>query len=1084
LLGIVLSDLKEKGEIFDIPEKLFYKHWHYYSLYTEKYGQRIHNPIGLSAGSHTQLAQNIITGWLCGARFIDLKTVQPNAVNERAKPSIDIFNGAFNSELSQELSIENAFDQYLNAWIIIHIIDHELFNKTNKYKDIGTVFNMGLAYTLADIRHEKMQWFIDKMINCSEEKNEKINRIKKIYPGINNINIPDQISQSFTITTCKGCSARELEYICKLLVIDKKLHPNVKLSPSLLGYKSVQAILNNENTHDVQVAEDDFEDTIQYGEAITLIENLLGIAGEMKKQLTVKISNSLTCKNTSSQIPGADTRVYLSGKALHPIAVNLAAKIQTKFEGQLDLAFAGGANCFNISNLLQSGFSSIGVTTDLLKPGGYGRLNQYFTELSRIFANYQAKNIREFILKSGNEYGVKESALENLRNYAMRTLSDPACQKDVFSGRKYKSERPLLHYDCIKAPCTEASPLGIKPADYCWFTLKNDPQKAINSILIDNPLPSILGMADDDPSRYTCMRAGYDYPVLMKEVERFISEFEPGDLEGLKKLPSNNYEVAVIGGGMSGLACAWFLNRYGFAVDVYEAETMVGGMISKMVPGFRITNDAINKDIERLKKAGIKFYNNTTIDKERFERIRQTYSFVYVATGAAKINLPKISNDVTEGLIDVATFLTKAKEDKDYKPGGAVAVIGNDWMAADAARAAIRLVGQEGYVALIIPGSRRDINVDPSIQEAIIDEEIEIFDYCRVKNYNILDGKIDSLELINTREAKADKAKKLKYEDIEGSEQTYKFDVIIHGGERVASTGFVDIRKLKIDGDSHQTKLDGVFVGGAVTDPNISIMAAIADAKSTALEIAEQAGIEIQAKHFIQTKSADLDQIKIKRCQVEKANFPESLAPEARTDFSPVVSTFKPLKALKEAGRCLQCDALCNVCVTVCPNRAMLPFEVNLKDIKIPVVALGHDTFSVGYPNSLPITQKHQVLNIADWCNNCGNCTTFCPSTGSPYQDKIRLHFSHETFNQDAEGLLLTRNGKYHDLTLKRGGNLAMLTENWDALIFENDHCMAVLDKGTFRIAQITVFDDSIETLEIPEITEMKMFLKVLKDFV
>jgi len=595
LLGIILKSHETKGEIFDVPEKLFYKHWHFQNLYIEKYGQRIHNPIGISAGPHTQLAQNIVSGWLCGARFIDLKTVHPNIIEGRVKPSIDIFDGAFNSEKSHELSVEDAYDQFLNAWIIIHILQHKLFIDAHKFKAIGTIFNMSLGYTLADIRSEKMQWFIDKMMNCSVEKAIKLNQIKQLYPKIDKINIPDRISESFIITTCRGCSVRELEYICKFLIIDKKLHPIIKLSPTLLGYKSVAAILNNENSWDVEVSEDDFLDTIQYGEAISLIENVMENTREIGLDLTVKISNSLTCKNTTSQIPGISTEVFLSGKVLHPIAVNLAAKIQSKFEGRLDISFSGGANCFNTPNLLQSGFSSVSVCTDLLKPGGYGRLNQYFTELSKLFVNYQAKNIREFILKSGNEYGVQESALGNLRNYAIRTLNELAYQKNELSGTKFKSDRPLLHYDCIVAPCTQASPLNIRTADYCYFTAKNNAEKAINTILADNALPSILGMAGDDTSRLVCTRQGYDYPVLMKEIERFIADLEPGKNEGFAKLPNHKHEVAIVGGGISGLACAWYLTMYGFSVDIYEAEKNAGGMIHKMVPGFRISASAILK---------------------------------------------------------------------------------------------------------------------------------------------------------------------------------------------------------------------------------------------------------------------------------------------------------------------------------------------------------------------------------------------------------------------------------------------------------------------------------------------------------
>ncbi len=303
LLRLILNSYDARGEIFDIPEKLFYKHWHYHTLYTEKYGRKIHNPIGISSGPLTQMAQNIVAGWLCGARFIELKTVQPNLPDKRVKPSIDIFDGAYNCERAQELSVEDAYDQYLNAWILIHILQHKLSLDTYKRADIGTLFSMSLGYTLSDIRSDKIQWFIDKMMNCSKEKVKKIGAIKSLYPDVVTLNIPDRISDSFIINTYKGCSARELEYICKFLIIDKKLHPSIKFSPKLLGYKSVMAILSAENTFEPEIREEDFENSLQYAEALTLIEDVQAISKEMGVELTIKISNSLACRNNTSQIP-------------------------------------------------------------------------------------------------------------------------------------------------------------------------------------------------------------------------------------------------------------------------------------------------------------------------------------------------------------------------------------------------------------------------------------------------------------------------------------------------------------------------------------------------------------------------------------------------------------------------------------------------------------------------------------------------------------------------------------------------------------------------------------------------------------
>ncbi len=1084
LLGIILNSFDKKGEIFDIPEKLFYKHWHNPALYTSKFGQELHNPIGLSSGPLTQLAQNIVSGWLCGARIIELKTVQPNGFDEIQRPSINIQDVAYNCEKSHELSIEQAYDQFLNAWIIIHLLNHKIFGATQKSKNIGTIFNMSLGYTLADIRSERMQWFVDKMLDCSVEKTGKIKHIQNIYPEFKGIDIPNQISNNFTISSYKGSSARELEYICKFLMIDKKLHPTIKFDPTLMGFGSVQAILSAENSFEVELNQVDFEDNIQYAEAVTLIENITRTAEEMNLELMVKLSNSLICNNNTLQIPKKSSKVYLSGRALHPIAVNLAAKLQSKFEGSLDISFSGGADCYNISNLIQSGFSLITVSTDLLKPGGYGRLSQYFQELMRIFANYQAKNIREFILKSGTEYGVKESALESLRNYAIRTLTDPAFQQNEISGLTIKSDRKLEHYDCISSPCTDACATHPDIAGYCWHTTKNDADKAINSILAVNPLPSVSGMISNEPSRLICTRMSYDYPVLMRDIERFIAEYEPGESMGLPGLKKIKKDVAVIGGGVSGLACAWYLNKYGFTVDIYEAEKDAGGVARKVVPEFRLSDSALFKDIQRIKNAGIKILTSTEIDKERFARIQKTYQYVYVATGVSEAEKLKIDGEDANGVIDPVIFLSEAKINKKYIPGKNIAIIGNNWMAADAARTAKRLLGEENAVTLICDGSIDDMEIDINSRAALIDEGIEIFEYSIPKKILTNQEHVAGLELIETEVYDQEGNKQPIIKELEGTEQIFEFDTVIPCTGRKPKTGFVDIRKLKNNKDSRATKLDHVYAGGTLLNPSASFMDVVADAKLAAHEIAINAGIEIPENLFKQTKSIDIQKLKIQKSHREKPNRPEKIPSDQRNNFDTVIKTLKPVKALKEAARCLQCDTLCNVCLSVCPNKAMVGFEIEPEKLKFPVVTFNKEDFRVTLSNKFGIKQKYQIINIADWCNQCGNCTTFCPTSGAPYKDKLRVHFNREAFNKDTEGFLLTRlDNNSYVITMKKDGNLVTLTENWDALIFENDDCMAVLNKETFAIEQIDNFTDK-NILELPEILEIKIIYRVVKYYI
>ena len=72
------------------------------------------------------MAQNIIAAWLCGARFIELKTVQTLDEIEVSKPCIDMQDEGYNVEWSQELKVRQSFDEYVRAWVLIHALHRKL----------------------------------------------------------------------------------------------------------------------------------------------------------------------------------------------------------------------------------------------------------------------------------------------------------------------------------------------------------------------------------------------------------------------------------------------------------------------------------------------------------------------------------------------------------------------------------------------------------------------------------------------------------------------------------------------------------------------------------------------------------------------------------------------------------------------------------------------------------------------------------------------------------------------------------------------------------------------------------------------
>ena len=116
-------------------------------------------------------------------------------------------------------------------------------------------------------------------------------------------------------------------------------------------------------------------------------------------------------------------------------------------------------------------------------------------------------------------------------------------------------------------------------------------------------------MVCDHLCQNKCTRVNYDDPLLIREVKRFISEQE---VVKIKSQSQNNLKVAIIGAGPSGLSCAYYLALAGFHVDVLEAKPKAGGMVQFAIPGFRLTDEAIDKDFKRVTDLGVKIHYNST----------------------------------------------------------------------------------------------------------------------------------------------------------------------------------------------------------------------------------------------------------------------------------------------------------------------------------------------------------------------------------------------------------------------------------------------------------------------------------------
>ncbi len=999
LFSWVFAELNARNSVFGIPRQHFFVPQADAAYRTNVYGNPLETPFGPAAGPHSQMAQNIVAAWLCGARYIELKTVQTLDVLDVSKPCIDMQDEGYNVEWSQELKVYQSFDEYLRAWVLIHALHRKLGFPGDSP---GVVFNISVGYNLDGIQQPNMQWFLDQMQDCSDYKQAMIDHVARHFPQVRELPIPDCLSDNVTLSTMHGCPPDEIESISSYLLQERGLHTLVKCNPTLLGPDLLREILHEDlKFTDVVVPDIAFEHDLQLSAALPMLGRLQAVAGSCDLIFGVKLSNTLEVENSRSVFDAAEKMMYLSGRPLHAITVNLAHQLAEEFEGELPMSFSAGANCFNAPDLLASGIQTVTACSDLLKTGGYLRLLQYLETTEDAFRKVAANSLEEFILATAgsdaSRADAKSAARLNLRRYAEQTRSDPQYMKGTFDTSRTKTSRELALFDCIKAPCSDECPLDQKVPDYMRAVRNGKFAAALDVVREDNPIPCVLGRVCDHLCEQVCVRSHLDEPVAIRDVKRFITD--RAQRAEQKKATATGTRVAIIGAGPGGMAAAIELASAGVQAEVFEQHAYGGGMVGGAVPEYRLPQEAFDRDFGLLEELGVKIHYDMRAGRDfDLTKLRQDgFDHVVIMVGAQLSKTLRLEGEDCDGVMDALQFLRRSREGQPVAFGERVGVIGAGDTAMDCARVARRLSGAQ--VRLIY---RRTVDQMPADREEVahlLEEGIEVLELCKPERLVVEDGKLRGL-ICRRMVFKGDhdaSGRKIPHE-VAGADFEVPLDTLIlaisqhavldfFGDEPIAlnERGYIEVDPL-----TFETSVPGVYAGGdVVNDGPASIVKAAAAGKAIADSI-------LNRRHGRDgpPPPASVDTTALQRRRSHREwRVPAPLTPLAdRHDFREVVLTYDEQQARAEAARCLDCDTYCSICVGVCPNLALLTYE----------------TASVDKP--AVVQQRFQVAVLADLCNECGNCTTFCPTAGAPYRDKPRLYLERAEFEgQQDNAFMVTR---------------------------------------------------------------------------
>jgi putative selenate reductase len=1069
LFNWILAEEKE-GRIFGIYKENIFTPNEDDPFKLKRYGKILETPLGVAAGPHTQMAQNIIASWLTGSRYIELKTVQTLDELEVTKPCIDMEDEGYNCEWSQELKIKESFDEYLNAWIIIHILKHKFGWKS---KEIGVIFNMSVGYNLEGILKQNVQWFFDKMNDCTAELEERKSQLEKLYPAVREINIPAQISNNITLSTMHGCPADEIESIGKYLIEEKKLHTTIKLNPTLIGPNKLRYILNEKLGYEINVPDEAFEHDLKYEDAIDIIKSFQKSADNIGVKFSLKLTNTLESINTTRWLPENEKMVYTSGRALHPISINVAKKLQESFNGKLDLSFSAGIDAFNVVDTLASNLKPITICSDLLKPGGYLRMTQYLDNLKASFAQASANNIDEFIRTKGDSERVEEAGLKYLSKYADEVIENKAYFKKTFPHENIKTQRKLNAYDCVQAPCTETCAVAQDVSEYMWHTSNGNFGEALNVILKDNPLPNITGNVCDHLCQTKCTRMNYDDILLIRGIKRFNSEEESVDISSAVKA-KNGLRVAIIGAGPSGLSSAYFLALKGFEVDIYETKPFAGGMASDSIPFFRLTDEQIKDDVDLIKSLGVKFHYNQKVNLDLFNQIKENSDFIHIAVGAQNSKALNIKGEDLDNVLDQLSFLSKVRRQEKINLGKEVAIIGGGNSAVDAARTSNRLVGVDGKVTVIYRRTKKEMPADTEEIEALLNEGIELLELTAPLEIESDNNKL-KFHLSKMELGEPDESGRRRPIEIHDSSFVLTFDTIIPAIGQEVQLDFLEGGKLNLIDGTFETDLENVFAGGDAIRGADSLINAIGDGKKIAHEIISRTN-KRNENEIQKSEKISLAEFQQKQSTRVYGKAMPEISLEDRNNFELVHPSLNKEEAMEEASRCLFCDDVCNICVGVCPNFANVTFESTLEEIPVYKIERRNGEVVSFIEDYFKVDQKPQIFNIGDFCNECGNCNTFCPTSEAPYLTKPKFYLTEDSFNKEDNCYYLNDDV----LIYKSDGMLQKLTLKNSVAKYESNLLEVQFNINDYALSNLKIKTDNLRTITIDKAAEMIFLIKNL----
>ncbi|WP_425040456.1 NAD(P)-binding protein [Primorskyibacter sp. S187A] len=511
----------------------------------------------------------------------------------------------------------------------------------------------------------------------------------------------------------------------------------------------------------------------------------------------------------------------------------------------------------------------------------------------------------------------------------------------------WRTERPV-YLDRLP-PCNNACPAGENIQAWLALAEEGKYEDAWQEIMVNNPLPGIMGRACYHPCENACNRKDIDSPVSIHAVERFLDD--QARKEGwTPRVPSelSGKKILVVGSGPSGLSAAYHLRRLGHSVTIYEAGPVAGGMMRFGIPAYRLPRDVVEENIQRIANMGVDFVLNKKVDDIAAEKEAGGFDAVFLAIGAHLANRVNIPTVDAGRMLDAVGVLRDMETAED-KPmlGRRVVVYGGGNTAVDVARTAKRMGAEE---AIIVYRRNRDqmpahdFEMDEALEEGVL-----------VNWLTTIKEVGDGGKIMVEKMALDENGRPQPTGELDELEA----DTVVMALGQNVDTSFVE----KLDGveikdktiqvnDQFMTGEPGVFAGGDMVPSERTVTVAVGHGKHAARAIHAWLHLERYEKPE-KNEVADFSKLNPWYYTDAPETVQNMLDIERRkATFGEVLSGLDETNALYEARRCLSCGNCfeCDNCYGVCPDNAVIKLGPGKR-------------FEFDY----------------EYCKGCGICEAECP---------------------------------------------------------------------------------------------------------